>query len=276
MGCFLASFLSCCSAERIFYFPNKQLYADPARLELAHEVVYYPSLNGKTLCGVFFTAADEPAGTVVHFHGNGANLSNHFPLAYFLVPRGFDLLCFDYQGYGASAGRPSPRNTVEDGLASVRWAQAHQRPGSRGVVVFGQSLGAAVACVVAAREPAVKAAVLEAGFTSYRAITGTVMGRSILLWPLRPFFPLLFVRHAWDPQDYIALISPRPVFIIHGTADRIIPVKMAHRLFARAKDPRKLRLIEGGDHLQYRRAAGGTYEDEIEAFFREALKGTSE
>src|SRR5262245_18973064 len=84
--------------QKIFYYPNRVLYADPDRLGIASEIVYYPTANGNRLMGLYFPAKD-PKGTVVHFHGNFANVSNHFPASYFLVKRGFNLLVFDYQGF---------------------------------------------------------------------------------------------------------------------------------------------------------------------------------
>ena len=80
-------------------------------------MIQYPSLNGKMLWAILIKTDQPPKGTVVHFHGNFGNLSNHFPLAVFLVKNGFDVLAFDYEGYGASQGHPSPKNIVNDGIA---------------------------------------------------------------------------------------------------------------------------------------------------------------
>jgi fermentation-respiration switch protein FrsA (DUF1100 family) len=260
-----------CSAHRLFYYPNAHLYADPHTAGIDYEVVRYPSLNGRELVGLYFATPKTPKGTVVHFHGNFGNVSNHFSQSTFLLERGFDVLIFDYQGYGGSKGRPTPKHTVEDGLASVRYAESRRR-GPGGVAVFGQSLGAAVATVTAAREPGVRAAVLEAGFTSYRAIARDVLKRSWVTWPLSWFAPTLAVRRRYDPIDHVAMIAPRPVLLIHGDADLTIPVWMAERLFAAAGEPKSLWIIPGGEHLGSRRAAGrAAYEDRIAAFLEAAL-----
>ncbi|MGQ0645911.1 MAG: alpha/beta hydrolase [Elusimicrobiota bacterium] len=269
----LCVLLSGCAAERIYYYPNRVLYADPDKLGLDCELVSFPSLNGAKLYALYFPTSQEPKGTVVHFHGNFGNVSNHFPLTTFLLGRGFDLLVFDYQGFGGSEGKPSPKRTVEDGIAAVRYAHSRLRAG--GVVVLGQSLGAAVAAETAAREPLVAAAVLEAGFTSYRAIMKTVMRRGILTWPFSFFVPALVARRRHDPIDSIDEISPRPVLIVHGTADKVVPVKMSRRLYEAAREPKELWIIEGAGHLQCRRAAGLEYEARIEAFVARALAASS-
>ncbi|HRY30082.1 MAG TPA: alpha/beta hydrolase [Elusimicrobiota bacterium] len=268
----LALFLSGCRAERLYYYPNAELYADPHNVGLEYEIVNYPSLNGKTLYGLYFQTAGVPRGTIVHFHGNYGNVSNHFPLSVFLLKYGFDVLIFDYQGYGASAGHPSPKSTVEDGVASVRYALSRRRTPEGGLGVFGQSLGAAVATVVAAEEPAVDAAVLEAGFTTYRAIGKDVLKRSLLTWPFAYIAPPLFVGRRCDPLDHIGRISPRPVLLIHGTKDRTIPLWMSRRLFERAKEPKTLWVVEGGEHLGYKRVAGTPYERAVSDFFQRAFE----
>lgn len=261
--------LTGCAVERIFYYPNRVLYANPDKIGLTYNLVTYPSANGRMLSALYFPAAGPAKGTIVHFHGNFANMSNHFPASYFLVQRGFNVLVFDYQGYGASEGKPSRRNTVEDGQASVQWALSQS---TRPVGIFGQSLGAAVATVVASKEPAVKAVVLESCFTTYRAAAAHAMKQNVFTWPFAWVFPPLFVRRALDPWDWVDKIAPRPVFFIHGTADRIVPGAMSEKLFARAQEPKRLWLIPDANHMECRRKAGNAYETTVAAFFEKAFK----
>lgn len=265
----LLLWLTGCAADGIFYYPNRRLYADPAALGLNHELVSYPSLNGKKLYALYFKTDQPPKGTVVFFHGNFGNVSNHFPQAVFLIKQGFDVLSFDYQGFGGSEGKPSPKKTIEDGLASVRYAKEHLR--GKGVVLFGQSIGAAVAAVTAARDTSVRAVVLESGFTTYRAITKDVMKRGWLTWPFSFFLPALIVRRRDDPVDNVAAIAPRPLLILHGTKDKVIPFRMSEALFARAQEPKTFWAVEGADHLQCQRMGGEEYKRRIGEFFTEAL-----
>ncbi len=269
---FLLAGLTACGAERIFYYPNRVLYADPDKAGIRYDLVAYPSANGRRLTALWFPAEGPAQGTVVHFHGNFANMSNHFPASFFLSKRGFNLLVFDYQGYGASEGKPNRRNTVEDGLASVQWALDKS---TAPVGIFGQSLGAAVAAVATAREPRVKAVVLESCFTTYRAASKHVLKQNWVTWPFAWVFPPLFVRRTLDPWDAVEKIAPRPVFFIHGTADQIVPSWMSEKLYARAKEPKRLWLIPGAGHMECRRRAGGAYETAVAAFFAEAFKEKS-
>jgi len=262
--------LSACNRHGFFYYPNRTLYNDPETLGMPYEFLTYPSHNGKKLYAILFQTEQQPKGIVVHFHGNFGNVSNHFLESQFLTKYGFDVLVFDYQGFGGSEGQPTPQRTVEDGLTTVRLAQTRNRNPKGGVVVFGQSLGAAVAAVVTAKEPLVKAVVLEAGFTSYRSMARVVMKRSFFLWPLYPIYPFFLTTH-FDANNFVAKISPRPVLFIHGTQDRIVPTFMSHQLYEKAKDPKQLWLIDGADHLECRRKEGVVYEKRVADFFSNAL-----
>src|SRR5258708_65177 len=222
--------LTGCSPQSLFYYPNRQMYGDPTTFRLAYDTIQYPSLNGKKLWGILIRTEQKPKGTVVHFHGNYGNVSNHFPLSVFLVKNGFDVLIFDYEGYGASEGHPTPKRTLEDGIATVRYAQAHLRDPRTGVVVFGQSLGGAVAIVVTAQEPLVKAVVIEAAFSSYSKMGKEVLQRNAWTW-LFSFLAPLFLGHRYDPVRYVADIAPRPVYFLHLDPSRILPFHISQHLY---------------------------------------------
>lgn len=260
-----------CSPQRFFFYPNRTLYADPDRMGLKSEIVQFSSANGKTLFGLFIPTPRSPKGTIVHFHGNYGNLSNHFPMALFLLNNGYDVLAFDYQGYGASEGTPSPERLVEDGRAAIVYAQEHLRNPKTGVAVFSQSLGGAAAIVSVAKMPSVKGLVVEAAFSGYRAMGKAAMKRSAWLLPLYPVAPL-FLAKSVDPASYIKAISPRPILLIHGDADEVVPVEMARVLFDAARDPKELWIVPGAKHLGCRTIAPDEYESRITRFFDTAIE----
>jgi fermentation-respiration switch protein FrsA (DUF1100 family) len=270
---FVGLFLSIigCSPQRYFFYPNRTLYADPDRMGLSTQSVQFPSLNGKQLYALLIPTSEKPKGTIVHFHGNFGNVSNHFPLALFLTHQGFDVLSLDYQGYGVSEGHPTIKNVVEDGIAAVRYAQAHLRDPKTGVCVFGQSLGGAVGIVVTAQEPEVKGAVIEAAFSGYRAMGREVAGRHILTWPLMILTP--FISRTYDPGPFISQIAPRPLLLIHGDADTVVPVKMSRLLFDAAREPKELWIVPGAEHLGVKHTAGSVYETKVAEFFEKAITG---
>lgn len=270
---FAAAALAGCSPKSIYYLPNAVLYQDPKALGLSYDLVQFESLNGNKLYGIYLRSSGPARGVVVHFHGNFGNVSNHFQLAAFLLDRGFDVFAFDYQGFGGSEGRPTPERTVQDGQAAVRYV-LERTSGALPVGVFGQSIGAAAACVAAAREPEVDAVLLEGGFSAYRAILKDVMRRSWLLKPLSYFLPWMIAQRGLDPLAHVAELAPRPVFILHGTDDKTIPAWMAQALYVMAREPKKLWLAEGVGHLDGRSKIGKKYEEEVAGFFEAAFRGS--
>jgi fermentation-respiration switch protein FrsA (DUF1100 family) len=262
----IAFFLSGCAPSSFFYYPNRVLYTDPHSQGIDYKMLEIESLNGKTLSAVLFETNGPAKGTVVHFHGNFANVSNHLTQSMYLMNHGFDVLVFDYQGYGGSKGKPSPKNTVEDGQAVVRYARDHLRDPHGGVFILGQSLGGAVGIVVMAKETYVRAGVFEAPFSSYRSIARHAIAKAWILWPLYPIYPFM-VGTRYDPIKYVGKISPRPILFIHGDHDEIVPLTMSKRLFSLAGEPKHLWVVSGANHLGIRRQEGSEYENRISEFF---------
>ncbi len=259
--CVFAALWSGCSAKSVYYFPNRELYRDPHELGLSYDLVNFPSSNGKKLCGLYFKSDTHPAkGVIVHFHGNYGNVSHHFGQSTFLMQYGFDVFIFDYQGYGASEGKSTPQRTVEDGRAAIRYLQSSTASANLPIGLFGQSIGAAIATVVAAENPEACAVVLEAGFSSYKAILKDVLKRSWLLKPFAYFVPRMIAQRGLDPIDFIGRVAPRPVFIIHGDRDKTIPFWMGEELFRNAREPKKLWKVPDADHLQCKTRQSKKYE----------------
>lgn len=266
-------FLAGCSAKGIYYLPTKVYYQNPKALGLDYDLIQFESLNGKKLYGIYFKTASPRKGVIIHFHGNYGNVSNHFGLSTFLLRYGFDLFVFDYQGYGGSEGKPTPERTAQDGQAAVQYVLS-VTSGTAPIGVFGQSIGAAIGSVAAAREPEVDAVVLEAGFSTYKAIIKDVMRRGWLLKPFSFFVPWIIAQRGLDPADYASKIAPRPLLILHGDRDRTIPVRMAQEIYAKALEPKRLWIVEGADHLQIGRMLGEKYEREIAEFFTAAFQAS--
>ncbi|UCG33952.1 MAG: alpha/beta hydrolase, partial [Phycisphaerales bacterium] len=135
-------------ADRLFYYPTVKTYESPESSGLAAEPVYFQSADRVRLHGLFFPAAESPRGTVLHFHGNAGNVTGHWPFIAWLPPAGWNVLCFDYRGFGCSQGRISQRGSVLDVHAALDYVLSRPDVDPARVVAFGQSLGGAVAVVV--------------------------------------------------------------------------------------------------------------------------------
>jgi fermentation-respiration switch protein FrsA (DUF1100 family) len=119
-------------------------------------------------------------------------------------------------------------------------------------VVFGQSLGGAIAIYNVARSPYrqhIRALVVESAFASYRQIAREKLADFWLTWPLQ--YPLSWtVSDEYSPSKAVAGVSPIPLLIIHGDHDPIVPVGHGKRLFELAQEPKQLWIVSGGGHIQ--------------------------
>ena len=247
MALALLPFLTAC-VERQFFYPDRTQYTQPRQFGLASEDVTIPGPDGSRLHGWWLPAQGPVRGTVLHLHGNAANISNHLPLVEWLPKAGFNLLTFDYRGFGASDGDTSLDGVVADGRAALAWLR--QRPGvdADQLVVLGQSLGGATAVRVVAADPAgVKLLVLDCPFSSYRGIARDAVRGSALAAAL-PLVQWLLPGAQHDPVAVIRTL-PVPVFVLHSEDDAVVPLAHGRALFDAAPEPKQWLAVPNTQHV---------------------------
>ncbi len=227
------------------------------------EEVWMKVATGERVHGWFIRAEGRPPiATVLYCHGNGGNLSNVAWIARDLAKRGFDAMIFDYRGYGRSDGRL----TDEWGLYADTDAAYDHLVRERGVraeklVLYGQSLGTTVAIDIAARRSC-GALIVESGLSS-----ASDMGLVSIPWLPRQLHFL--ARNRFDSARKIAGVKC-PVMVTHGTRDQVIPVDQGRKLYELARDPKRLVIVEGGDHSLFA-SAGETFIRGMVDFIRTSL-----
>jgi fermentation-respiration switch protein FrsA (DUF1100 family) len=178
-------------------------------------------------------------GAMLHCHGNGGNLSYWGTDALgWKLERHTAVLMFDYPGYGHSSGKPTEAGCYAAADAAYDWLVNEKHVPAGRVLLYGQSLGGAVAIDVASRRPH-RALVTVSAFTSFPDMAQARF----------PFLPgRYFVSNRLDNLSKIAR-CPGPVFVAHGTADSLVPFSQGERLFAAATAPKKrFHRMEGFDH----------------------------
>lgn len=266
--------LSCVRVNQMFYYPDRTLYSTPAVNGLSFEEVLFPSRDGTVLSGWFIPALGEAKGTLLHLHGNAENMTSHFGFVDWLPAAGFNLLVFDYRGYGKSAGRPHRAGVYEDSCAALAYLRSRGDIDPTRLLVFGQSLGGAqaIAVVGGGERQGVRAVVVESSFYSYRSIVRDSIGKMPLLSFFKTPLAQILINDDLSPADYVGKIAPIPLLLIHGTRDEIIPFRHAELLLERAGEPKSLWRIEGGNHTAAFISPASPYRRQLLEFFAAALR----
>lgn len=226
--------------SRLIYFPGRQrsLIPPPPRLELRIERVEFEAADSVRLVGWVVPAPSESSGFwLLICHGNAGNLSESDRPAHYSGLRrvGLNLLAFDYRGYGESGGAASEQGLYRDADAAYRYLRDHRRVPAERIVVFGHSLGSAVAIDLASRVPA-------AGLIVEGALTSAVhRGQE-----LYPFVPVRWIaRSRFNSIDKVPGIAV-PKLFLHATRDDVIPLAHGRRLFNAAAEPKTFVELKGG------------------------------
>lgn len=240
--------------EQLFYHPTRAETVPPPRPPglPATESVWFTSADGTRLHGWFIPAAgsgpeaDRPAPTVLHFHGNAGNVESHVFFTEHLPPAGFNVFIFDYRGYGRSEGAPRRRSQlIADGDAALDALLARPDVDPARIGMYGQSLGGSIGINVMARRREIRAAVLESSFASWREVAANAVGGD----PpglLGRMLATVLIKDDHRPDEALASID-RPVLLVHGTADTIVPVSHSRRMAGAAPDAEFVE-ISGGHH----------------------------
>ena len=242
--------------EKFIFFPSK--YPDGI-YENARSIPNIQECWIRTEDGIklhaWFAAVDTPLATLVISHGNGGNISHRSELMRRLLRTGFNVLMYDYRGYGKSEGSPDEQGVYNDGRAAFDYALTLHGVDPKRIVLWGTSLGGAVAIDIATQRPAA-ALILESTFSS-----GKDLARVFY-----PFLPIqFFLRSQFNSIDKIQNITI-PVLSMHGNRDKIIPFELGRKLFNAANDPKEFYEIQGADHNDTYIIGGNEYLKQARTF----------
>jgi dipeptidyl aminopeptidase/acylaminoacyl peptidase len=270
------------SAGLVMSLPREPVEILPSAFGLVYEDVEFASFDGVVLKGWFVSSPRPSDVTLLMCHGRGASRSDILPETQSLASRGgYNLFYFDFRNHGLSGGN---KNTLgrwesEDVLSALRWVKENRPTRARRMGLYGMSMGGAAAIVAAAGEPAFEAVAAESAFTSAKASIVRYAGlfHHVLAWMVPYTFLWVRLRLGFDveefsPERYVARISPRPLFLLQGSADVRMPPSEGERLFALAGEPKALWTVPGADHAELWETAGREYEDKLQAFFDKTFR----
>lgn len=234
---------------RLFFYPQQRLLRTPTEIGLAYENVLFPGPEDSQLNGWFLPARGAATATILFLHGNAENISSHIAAVYWLPAQGFNVFLFDYRGFGQSGGRPGVENANADAQAALDYLRSRGDVDAARLIIYGQSIGGAIALYTAASNPGVfKAVIEESAFSSYRDILREKLSAIWFTWPFQ-WLAGTMTDH-YDPIDAVRHLDGTPLLIVHGDKDRIIPLQHAYRLYQAAVGEKTLWVINGGDHIE--------------------------
>lgn len=218
------------------------------------EDVTFAAADGARIAGWWLDRPDSDL-VVICCHGHRGSKADLLGIGPGLWRAGNTVLMFDFRGNGDSSdGFQSLAHYEQRDLSAAIDYVARRRPDAR-IAVVGFSMGAAVTIMVAVDDPRVDLIVLDSPFAEMRDVIATAMRRLKV-----PTFPTLAASEQVTrmlygyrfaevrPIEAIARLSPRPVLLLHGEEDRIIPISHARRLFDAARQPKQLVTFPGADH----------------------------
>jgi fermentation-respiration switch protein FrsA (DUF1100 family) len=218
----------------LIYHPDRsRISPAEAGLPEAEELFLHTSDGEKVLA--WHVAPKPGKAVIIFFHGNAEIVPWRVARHRQLIADGSGLVALSYRGYSASSGQPSEEGLHRDALAAYDFAAKRYTPAR--LVLWGHSLGSAVAVRLAAEKP-VGRLVLEAPFFSAVSIAAAVY----------PFVPVrLLMRDQFRSDLRIGQVQA-PVLIVHGARDGVIPVTSGQRLYDLIRSPKRFVLLPDGDH----------------------------
>lgn len=243
------------------FYPHRELEATPNSWGLEYEDLYLSGSDGVKLNG-WYIPRENAKEVVLFFHGNGGNISHRGDSIAIFHRLGLNVLIIDYRGYGKSEGTPSEEGLYED--ARTAWRYLIDRRGFKGeqIVIFGRSIGAAVATRLAAElsaelvdDSGPAKVILESAFSSARDMADRTL-------PIISRITVL--RYSFNSIERIKEIKAR-LLMLHSPDDEIIPYALGEKLYQAANEPKQFVKLKG-DHNYGFMLSQPEYEQALDRF----------
>jgi fermentation-respiration switch protein FrsA (DUF1100 family) len=223
-----------------------------------HGWLCYPGDNVRRVASSSPSTGEPPASedlpVILFLHGNAGNVTDRYELIQVLVRIPACVFIIDYRGYGKSEGSPSETGLYSDGQAAWNFLTGEFATSPGQVILYGESLGGAVAIELAARaNPG--GLIVQSSFTSMSDMASHIA----------PVFPRFLLHTRMDSLDKIKNTNC-PKLFVHGTNDELVPLEMGKRLYAAAADPKEFYAVKGASHNDVFENGGDAYLYKLRGF----------
>ena len=220
------------------FFPMKEMSSTPKDVGLSYEDIYFTTIDNKKLNG-WFIPAHNAEFTLMFVHGNAGNIGHRLEKILLFHVLGLNVFIFDYRGYGKSEGAPSEKGVYKDIDAAYLYLTDKRRIPKDRIILYGESIGGAVAIDLASREE-VRGLITEETFSS-------VKDMAKMAYPVIPHFVF---SARFNSVSKIGQVSC-PKLIIHSVDDEIVPFYLGEKLLNAAKPPKKFLKVRGSHNTAF-------------------------
>ena len=219
--------------KKSLYFPLRKIEVTPQDIGLEYEEVFITTGDKVRISGWYIPSCSSRA-TVLFSHGNGGNISHRLEKIKIFNDLDFNVLIFDYRGYGMSKGSPSESGLYLDGEAVYRYLLNEKNIPPEGIIGYGESLGGAVVIDLASKHT-LGGIILEGSFPSIRDMAQHYF----------PFIPGFVYKTSFDSFHKIEDLT-LPKLHLHSVSDEVVPFALGKKLFEHAPEPKEFVALQGG------------------------------
>lgn len=229
----VAIFFSSCT--HLFFQPDRFLYAPPEKLNLKYENIFFESPDQVRLHAWFFPSPvkTKEKKLILLFHGNAQNLSSHYLSVSWMIQYGFDVLVWDYRGYGLSQGEPENKGVYLDSLTALDYAtEKFKKDQYKKFFAIGQSLGGNILLKAISDFPnrwPIDMLTIDSSFASYQSMAKDRLQTVWFFYPFSYLSPLL-VSDNYAPLKNLSNVKT-PVLVMHSEHDKVVPSKFGKEIF---------------------------------------------
>ncbi len=234
----------------MIFYPVRELYQTPADWGLGYEDVTLNTADNVQLHG-WYIPYQQSKQVLLFFHGNAGNIAYRRDSIEVFHRLGLNVFIIDYRGYGKSGGKPSEQGLYQDASAAWRYLTDEKGFSGNQILIFGRSLGGAVAARLASGVQA-RGLILESTFSSARDFAKTV-------------FPILsrlvLTRYDFHTTENIQRVN-YPVLVLHSPDDEIMPFRLGEKVYQSAHQPKRFVRLQGDHNNGFLQSQPG-YEQEL-------------
>jgi fermentation-respiration switch protein FrsA (DUF1100 family) len=254
--------------NQLFYFPTRDEPSTPAAWGLNYESIHFKSADQTPLHGWFIPAKGKKPqaakGTVVFSHGNAGSISYHLGFCTWLAEASYNVIIYDYRGFGKSGGTVDRRGMIDDVKAAFAYALKRPDIDRSRIISYGHSLGGAQSVTALGETPVkgLRAIVIDGAFASYQAMAGIIGGQ----------LGASLITDELSPKDFVHKLTPTPLLVVHGSRDEVVPFSQGRQLYESAAEPKTLFEVKSGRHGTALSDNNGAYRKKMIEWLDKILK----